>query len=171
MTQTQARVLVLAFDVGGAFGIGDAWRQGGLSNSSAVLCGPPENFSFPAPCSTIWLQMADCSIFALADVQLNTTASLFTTTMASLLLTARVKALAEGSYPFQLHLPVSDGLEWSYRRMNGTFSISAVADARLSNLTLCQGAECNVTATNVFESTNGALGPVVVWVSAVNVHG
>jgi hypothetical protein len=91
--------------------------------------------------------------------------------MASISLTASVQSLAEGSYPFQLHLPVADGNEWSYRQMDGQFSVTAVADAHLSNVALCQGADCNMTAANVFESTNGALGPVFVRVSAADVHG
>ena len=90
VTQTHARVIVLAFDVGGEFGLGDRWRRGGLSNASAVLCGPPANCSFPGPCSTIWLEMADCGVLAMADVRLNASASQFTTTQASLWFAAEV---------------------------------------------------------------------------------
>jgi hypothetical protein len=115
--------------------------------------------------------LADCGVFALADVRLNASASLFTTTQALLGFAGSVQALAEGSYPFQLHLPVTDGLAWSYRQMSGQFSVAAVADARRSTVTLCQGAGCNATATNAFESTNGAGGPVAVRVFAADVHG
>ncbi len=100
----QGRVIVLAFNVEPPFGIGTRWLQGGLSNCSTVSCGLPAACSFPAPCSTIWLQMANCSVFVLANVRLNASASEFTSTMASISLTASVQSLAEGSYPFQLHL-------------------------------------------------------------------
>jgi hypothetical protein len=112
----------------------------------------------------------DCAVFILADIRLNASASAFTMTMASLWLTASVRALAEGLYPFQLHLPVTDGNVWSYQQMGGQLKVSAIADARSSNVTLCQGAGCNVTATYVFDSTNGALGPVAVRVAAADVH-
>ena len=168
----QAKIIVVAFNVGGTGGIADGWRLNGLSGSSTVACGAPAACTFPAPCSTIWVQLPDCKAFDLARVSVVGDASEFTATTAIVVLEVSVRALPEGEYAFQLHLPVTDTVSWTYQTMAGRISIVALADARLSNLTLCQGAGCSSTrAADVFQSTNGALGPVVVRIAAADVHG
>jgi hypothetical protein len=168
----QAKIIVVAFNVGGTGGIAERWRLNGLSGSSTVACGPTAACTFPAPCSTIWVQMPDCATFDLARVRVVGDASEFTATTAIVVLEVTVRALPEGEYAFQLHLPVTDTVSWTYQSMAGRLAIVALADARRSNLTLCQGAGCNsTTAADVFQSTNGALGSVVARIAAADVHG
>ncbi len=168
----QAKIIVVAFNVGGAGGIADEWRRNGLSGSSTVSCGAPATCVFPAPCSTIWVQLPNCATFDLARVRVVGDASEFTATTAIVVLEVTVRALPEGVYAFQLHLPVTDTVSWTYQSIDGRMAVVALADARLSNVALCQGAGCNsTTAADLFQSTNGALGPVVVRIAAADVHG
>ena len=170
VTRGQVKVMVVAFNVGGVGGIADGWRRNGLSGASTVACGAPATCTFPAPCSTIWVQMPDCATFDLALSRVVGDASEFGATTATIALEVSVGALSEGVYSFQLHLPVTDTISWTYQSMDGRMTVNASADARQSNMTLCQGAGCNST-TGVFQSTNGELGSVVARVLVADVHG
>ena len=157
VTTAQARVVVVAFNVAGLNGIADGWRRNGLGPSSPVVCGPPRNCTFPAPCATIWIELADCSIFALSSVRIVRESSEFSTTVASLVLEAQVVSLSEGTVTFRMHLPVTDTVVWSYQSMDGALIVAAVADAGRSNLTVSQGGGRSASADGArFESTNGA---------------
>ena len=171
VTTAQVRVVVVAFNVAGLNGIADGWRRNGLGPSSPVVCGPPRNCTFPAPCATIWIELADCSIFALSSVRIVRESSEFSTTVASLVLEAQVVSLSEGTVTFRMHLPVTDTVVWSYQSMDGALVVAAVADAGRSNLTVSQGGGRNASADGArFESTNGAP-PLLVEVAAYDVDG
>ena len=171
VTSAQAKVLIVVFNTGGLNGIGDGWRSNGLSSSSTVACGAPASCTFPGPCSTIWIELPDCATFDLARMRVVADASEFGATTAIIVLEASVRDLPEDVYTFQLHLPVTDTVLWTYQTMDGRLVVSALADARLSNVTVCQGPGCVLTTAGVFVSTNDASGPVLVRIAAADVHG
>ena len=173
-TTAQARVIVVAFNVGGLNGIGEGWRRDGLNASTAIACGSPRSCSLQGPCNTIWLEAANCTEFGRFGIRMVPEASDFSATMASLLFEARVQSVPEGAYPFRMHLPVTDMASWSYQVMDGVITVTAIADAGRSIVTACQGQGCNVTANTPLprsiESTNGA-GSLVVKIDVCDVDG
>ena len=96
-----ARIAVLASNVAGQYGLHDAWRLNGLSNSSAVQCGPPAPCIFGSACTTIWLQPIDVSCADVAPMALRVNASgsdFADETTALIVLDMRAQGMREGRY-------------------------------------------------------------------------
>ena len=169
-----ARVLVVAFNAGpDASGSAIGWRSG-LNENATVQLGQP--VACPEqPCSTIWLHFAAGlsleSAGASVAVRFMYHASDFTESAASLNFEARASRMREGSYPFELHIPIRDGLAWTTRNISGVLNVTTHADASLSAARLCQGANCSSSSRTTFLSANNGAAPISVRISLVDVDG
>ena len=165
---SKARVVILAFNVAGQYGLHAGWRLNvgsfngnplgvnGLGNASAVQCGTPPACVLNTSCSTIWFQPTNtaCSDISAFTLSVNATESDFTDeATASIAFDLRAQGVSEGRYSFVLHLPVANSTAWQYQPINGMLDVQAVADAQLSEVSLgsVQGAETWVNHLEALE--------------------
>ena len=165
---SKARVVILAFNVAGQYGVHLGWRLNvgsfngnplgvnGLSNASAVQCGTPPACVLNTSCTTIWFQPTNtaCSDISAFTLSVNATESDFTDEgTASIAFDLRAQGVSEGRYSFILHLPVANSTAWQYEPINGTLDVQAVADAQLSEVSLgsVHGAETRVNHLEALE--------------------
>ena len=140
-TSTEAAVsaslAVVAFDVLGPGGIGNAWLAGGLDTSITTGCtsNAPGNCA-GSPCSTVWLQPESlgCSILNASHIHVAVVS--LSPSLAVLNVTGATRGLCEREYRFQLHVPAFNGSAWRWVSIRGTFDVRAVADAALSTIRL-----------------------------------
>ncbi len=169
-----ARIAVLASNVAGRYGLHNAWRLNGLSDSSAVKCGPPAPCIFGSACTTIWLQSIDvlCADVSPMALQVNASESDFADeTTALIVLDMRAQGMREGRYSFTLHLPVANSTAWMYQPVAGWLDVMGVADAAKSEASVCQGQTCSSPTATRFNSTNSGGLPVSVTILAKDVDG
>ena len=128
---------VVASDVLGPGGIGDAWLVGGLNSSMTMACTStaPSNCD-GSTCSIVWLQPESdgCSIFNSSHIRVVMTE--LSLALAMLKVTGTTRGLREREYRFQLHVPAFNGSAWRWVSIRGTFDVRAVADAALSRIRL-----------------------------------
>ncbi len=182
----KARVVILAFNVAGQYGLHFGWRLNvgsvngnpfgvnGLSNASAVQCGPPPACGFNTSCTTIWFQPSNMSCIGASAISLhvNEVESNFADeTLASIVLDMRAQGVAEGRYPFTLHLPIANSTAWQYHPINGMLDVVGIADASQSEASVCQSAMCASAAGTRFSSTNDGGVSVVASILAKDADG
>jgi hypothetical protein len=132
---------VVAFDVLGPGGIGDAWLVGGLDTSVTMGCAStaPSNCE-GSSCSTVWLQpeIDGCSV--LNSSHIHVAVATLSPALAVLNVTGATRGLREREngtdYRFRLHLPAFNGSAWRWVSIRGVFDVKAVADAALSTIRL-----------------------------------
>ena len=132
-----ASLAVVAYDVLGPGGIGDAWLEGGLNASMDMQCTNAAPSSCEgSTCSTVWLQPTsdDFSVFSTAHIRV--AVAKLSPTLAMLNVTGATRGLGEGGYGFRLHVPAFNGSMWRWVSILGTFDVRAVADAGLSEVRL-----------------------------------
>jgi hypothetical protein len=183
----QVQVIVVAYNVTG--GIGAGWRRNGLDPNTTVsfgtppVCSDPNNRCSPIwlePNSTIWLEptIGHSGVDigpTLVSLSVVPSSSRFEEAMALVTLEAEARSVPEGSYPFRMHLPVTDMHSWSYKSMAGSFNVTAVASGLLSTVTLCQvrraGSSCDPPAAGQFVSSDDSASAVKVQVAARDSEG
>ncbi len=131
-------VMLIASNVNGPGGIGGRWHEGGLSANSHVFCsdGPPAPCK-TANCSSIWI--SPCSIAS--HVLTDTIAIDPSNSAANMVFKLFPRELPADVYVFTVYVPASNssnGTSWSYYNITGHFTVVAVADATLSELSACQ---------------------------------
>jgi hypothetical protein len=132
-----ASLAVVAFDVLGPGGIGDAWLEGGLNASMDMQCTNAAPSSCEgSTCSTVWLQPTsdDCTVFSTSHIRV--AVSKLSHTLAMLNVTGATRGLGEGGYGFRLHVPAFNGTMWRWVSILGTFDVRAVADGAVSKVRL-----------------------------------
>jgi hypothetical protein len=128
---------VVAFDVLGPGGIGDAWLVGGLDASLSVGCAStaPSNCE-GSTCPTVWLQPEIDGCEVLSTSHIHVAVAKLSPALAALNVTGATRGLREREYRFQLHLPAFNGSAWRWVPIRGTLDVRAVADAALSRIRL-----------------------------------
>jgi hypothetical protein len=134
-------VLLIASNVNGPGGIGGKWHEGGLNASSQLMCsdGPPVPCE-TANCSNIWI--SPCWIAG--HVSTDTVVIDPSNSAANIVFELLPRALPAGVYNLTVYLPAknsSNGSSWSHYGVSGHFTVVAVADAALSELSACQGGD------------------------------
>jgi hypothetical protein len=128
---------VVAFDVLGPGGIGDAWLIGGLDTSVTMGCAStaPSNCE-GSSCSTVWLQpeIDGCSVLNTSHIHV--AVATLSPALAVLKVTGATRGLREREHRFRLHMPAFNGSAWRWASIRGTFDVKAVADAALSTIRL-----------------------------------
>jgi hypothetical protein len=139
-------VVVIASNVNGPGGINGKWHEGGLNPKplSRVRCidGPPPQCEV-AKCSDIWIRPSEmCAVLNESHIITERLEVDPSNSTATLSLKLFPRALHEGTYEFTLSVPVGNGKNWSFIAIDGTFVVTAVADAALSVLSACQHGIC-----------------------------
>ena len=170
----RARVYVVAFNVAGPMGIRDLCRLNGLSTDSTISCGPPALCGPAEECSTIWMEPPACAQFANISLTIVRGESTFSEATASLELELRGTFVPEWTYPFLLHVPVTNNVSWAYRSISASLKVTAVADPERSVVRVCQrspGARCESAAGASLVSYNGGAPPVSATILAKDSDG
>ena len=146
-------VLLIASNVNGPGGIGGGWHEGGVSTNSHVNCsdGPPVPCK-TTNCSSIWI--SPCSIAS--HVQTDTIVIDPSNSAANMVFELLPRELPAGVYNLTVYVPAtksSNGTSWSYYNITGHFTVVAVADAALSELSACQGNDRCVNSSSVSMAT------------------
>jgi hypothetical protein len=128
---------VVAFDVLGPGGIGDAWLVGGLATSVTMGCAStaPSNCE-GSSCSTVWLQpeIGGCDVLNASHIHV--AVATLSPALAVLNVTGATRGLRAREYRFQLHMPAFNGSAWRWASIRGTFDVNAVADPERSDVKL-----------------------------------
>jgi hypothetical protein len=128
---------VVAFDVLGPGGIGDAWLVGGLDASITMGCAStaPSNCE-ESSCSTVWLQPEIHGCDVLNASHIHVAVATLSPTLAVLNVTGATRGLREREYSFRLHMPAFNGSAWRWVSIRSVVDVRAVADAALSTIRL-----------------------------------
>jgi hypothetical protein len=117
---------VVAFDVLGPGGIGDAWLVGGLRTSVTMGCAStaPSNCE-GSSCSTVWLQPEIDGCDVLNASHIHVAVATLSPELAVLNVMGATRGLREREsgteYRFQLHLPAFNGSAWRWVSIQGVF--------------------------------------------------
>jgi hypothetical protein len=146
-------VLLIASNVNGPGGIGSGWHEGGLSANSHVNCsdGPPAPCT-TANCSSIWISPCSIASHVLIDIIAIDPSN----SAANMGFEVFPRDLPAGVYNLTVYVPAknsSNGTSWSYFDITGHFTVVAVADSALSELSACQGNDRCVNSSAVSMAT------------------
>ena len=103
------------------------------------MCGKPPvpSCNIPNNCTTIWLESFDCSV--LNETHFVLRVESLQEGFAQLAVSAHVQSLPDGNYDFALYLPVPNpAVQQVVSKINGTFTVTGVADPHQSELFVCQ---------------------------------
>jgi hypothetical protein len=136
-TAVSTSLAVVAFEVLGPGGIGDAWLAGGLDTAVTMGCASTAPRTCErSTCSTVWLQpeIDGCDILNASHIQ--AAVATLSPALAVLNVTGATRDLREREYRFQLHMPAFNGSAWHWVSIRGTFDVKAVADPERSDVQL-----------------------------------
>ena len=116
-----AEVLVIASNTTTSGSIGDAWLSNGLSQGMLkTKCIKNKPAPCTVNCTVIWLE-ANCDVLDESHISINVTET--NPALARLVVDARVLTLADGTYNFAIHPPVSHANSSYDASINGSFII------------------------------------------------
>ena len=162
---------VFAFGVLETGGVGDRWVTGGINSSLTTACSSTAPSACEGTtCTKVWLESGDCSLLGSSHV--NVTMQRLSPALATLSITASTRGLQERTYPFGIHVPVSNGTAWQFTSISGTLRVRAVADATLSEFRMVLSFGDNLTTdVNHYEELQVQVVPVDVDGNRINRSG